>query len=192
MAKQSGGGAETLVLPHDTKNRARGGSFGRTEGSKVSSLLGKYKESTQAAAAVGVSSGQSPVGRFASKENESQWMKQLEEQAAWVKEEEEEAVEDQTAPHGAADGVDFEKEIESTLKVTDLVDIPLSNNADVAENEEVTEDVTESIEDGNRIENHEEVEGQDLADKNVVALEQEEHQEQLEQATEAADRDLQA
>ena len=204
MAKQSGGGAETLVLPHDTKNRARGGSFGRTEGSKVSSLLGKYKETTQAAAAPSTgSSGQSPVGRFASKESESQWTKQLEEQTASVKEEEEGLTEDQApANANAADAVDFEKEIESTLRVSDLVDrvhmvdlvdIPLSNNPEIAENGE--ED--ESNEKGSRVEGHEVAEPlieqqEDLTEKTVQVLEEERHQEQLEQATLTADEDLTA
>ncbi|KAG9321766.1 hypothetical protein KVV02_005685 [Mortierella alpina] len=46
MAKQTTTGEPGLGLPHD--NRARSGSFGRTEGTKVSSLLDKYKETTSA------------------------------------------------------------------------------------------------------------------------------------------------
>jgi len=127
----------------------------------------------------------------------------LEEQTASVKEEEEGLTEDQApANANAADAVDFEKEIESTLRVSDLVDrvhmvdlvdIPLSNNPEIAENGE--ED--ESNEKGSRVEGHEVAEPlieqqEDLTEKTVQVLEQERHQEQLEQATLTADEDLTA
>ena len=195
LAKQSGGGIETLSLPQEggnNNNRARGGSFGRTEGSKVSGLLGKYKESTQAAATTLTSAGNNLVGRFtSSKEKDAQLSKQ--EHMVMVEEEYQRSNDNE----GENQDLDYEKEIESTLKVSelndrrqemDLVDVPLSNNqADIAEEEEEETDGQELSEEQN--------EDQGL-DKNLMqkvrAMEHEEHEEQLEHETEAADEALEA
>ncbi|KAG0054265.1 hypothetical protein BGZ83_011607 [Gryganskiella cystojenkinii] len=148
MAKSSGGGADALGLPQES--RPRGGSFGRTEGTKVLGLLGKYTESTSAATVSSISSQNLAVGRLAPRDLG-------EEVRSSTKDEQEEAkasVHRQASPETTeredATTVENEKEIETTLRISaledglrdvDLVDIPLSNG-----HTDITAEVKEEVE----------------------------------------------
>ena len=107
---------ETLTLPTD--NKPKGGSFGRSEGSKISGLMGKFKESATIAESSPKKTPSVPLpSRFTAPKKATEVVT-------------EEPVE--------ARDVDIEQEIESSLQVSelaanaeelqlaDLVDVPMS------------------------------------------------------------------
>ncbi|KAF9183898.1 hypothetical protein BGZ51_003687 [Haplosporangium sp. Z 767] len=165
MAKQSTATDSDLGLPHN--NRSRGGSFGRTEGSKVADLLGKYKETTvarsRASSGVGASIGQEVFQENTTEnknDSESVAMPVSTEQDMVVMEEEEEI----KGVHGNEnEDVDIEKEIKTSLQVAeltekveeiDLVEIPLnnhpsSNDAESASDSDSCEEVEEAVQETN-------------------------------------------
>ncbi|KAG0030907.1 hypothetical protein BGZ82_007205 [Podila clonocystis] len=115
---------ETLALPVDSK--PKGGSFGRSEGSKISGLMGKFKESATIAESAPKQASSMPLSsRFtAPKKTE---------------------VDNVNEPIEVGE-VDIEQEIESSLQVSeqaeqaekvqlaDLVDVPLSGDRDEDQN----------------------------------------------------------
>lgn len=126
MAKQTG---ETLGLPADDK--PKGGSFGRSDGSKISGLMGKFKESATIAESAPNRAPSVPLSsRFTAPK-----------QMGVVKVEESVEVGE----------VDIEQEIESSLQVSeqaekvqlDLVDVPLSG--DRGEDGNLDLDPTETV-----------------------------------------------
>ncbi|KAF9958480.1 hypothetical protein BGZ72_000322 [Mortierella alpina] len=128
MAKQTTTGEPSLGLPHD--NRARSGSFGRTEGTKVSSLLDKYKEATAASSVSKASLGGEPSmdHAMAGSEVESTDGRGTIDAPVSKREQDSDA------------RADVEQAIESSLQVSelaskvheiDLVDIPLNTSSDV-------------------------------------------------------------
>ncbi|KAG0332943.1 hypothetical protein BG000_009598 [Podila horticola] len=126
MAKQTG---ETLALPADDK--PKGGSFGRSDGSKISGLMGKFKESATIAESAPNRAPSMPLSsRFTAPK-----------QMGVVKVEELVEVGE----------VDIEQEIESSLQVSeqaekvqlDLVDVPLSG--DRGEDRNLDLDPTETV-----------------------------------------------
>ncbi|CAO3573291.1 unnamed protein product [Mortierella alpina] len=129
MAKQTTSGEPGLGLPHD--NRARSGSFGRTEGTKVSSLLDKYKESTAASSVLkGSLGGEAPLDVTTPRsEMETTGGRETADTNVSSKHEQDSKTRS-----------DVEKAIESSLQVSeltskvheiDLVEIPLNASSDV-------------------------------------------------------------
>ncbi|KAF9910797.1 hypothetical protein EC991_005514 [Linnemannia zychae] len=123
--------SNSLGLPFN--QRGRSGSFGRTEGSKISGLLNKFAEPkstsvTGSARATAVKDDKPPQ-----RDAEKQVQTQVETTAKPAAHEHEQIA---AVPEEGRN--DVEKEIESTLNVTDvlsdrvlqmdLVDVPLSNN----------------------------------------------------------------
>ncbi|KAG0202663.1 hypothetical protein BGX28_004890 [Mortierella sp. GBA30] len=156
MAKKSATGDGILGLPHD--NRARSGSFGRTEGTKVSSILDKYKETTAAnvASKTSATTEKSVEDQVMEGEMEGKNGQNYSVDANVTKHE-----------HDDINAVDVEQAIESSLQVAeltekvneiDLVDIPLNNiggNAGVNEEEVVEEEEKEEGDSGENLQGEE-------------------------------------
>ncbi|KAK3842856.1 MAG: hypothetical protein J3R72DRAFT_121785 [Linnemannia gamsii] len=166
-----------LGLP--SNQRGRSGSFGRTEGSKVSGLLNKFAEpkSTSVTPAAGVRAATTAKDGMQQREE-----KQAQAQAETAAHEHEHEREVVDFVPGAAE--DMEKEIESTLSVTDvlsdsvlqldldLVDIPLSNNNKLDDDELAKENVVVKEEEEEELASNEgEIHGDGEA--RVKAVEQE-------------------
>ncbi|KAF9948501.1 hypothetical protein BGZ70_002195, partial [Mortierella alpina] len=135
MAKQTTTGEPGLGLPHD--NRARSGSFGRTEGTKVSSLLDKYKESTAASSNLkGSLGGEASLDLVIPRsEMETTSGREIFDMSVSSKHEHEHEHEQDSETR-----TDVEQAIESSLQVSeltskvheiDLVEIPLNASSDV-------------------------------------------------------------
>ncbi|KAG0265153.1 ESCRT-0 subunit protein hse1 [Mortierella polycephala] len=131
MAKQSTATDSDLGLPHN--NRSRGGSFGRTEVSKVADLLGRYNETTAAVTTGTRSRASSGVGSTTDQEMSQENTSESKDESETVAMEEEK----KGVPVNENADVDIEKEIETSLRMADLtekvedidlVDIPLNNH----------------------------------------------------------------
>ncbi|KAF9280652.1 hypothetical protein BGZ68_007104 [Mortierella alpina] len=141
MAKQTTTSEPSLGLPHD--NRARSGSFGRTEGTKVSSLLDRYKESAAASSVSKASLGGEASTDQTLPISENNTTGERETVEASVSNKREQDSEART---------DVEEAIESSLQVSeiiskvheiDLVDIPLNAGGDVDVHSSDREDVND-------------------------------------------------
>ncbi|KAG0031626.1 hypothetical protein BGZ81_000904 [Podila clonocystis] len=106
---------ETLALPVDSK--PKGGSFGRSEGSKISGLMGKFKESATIAESAPKEASSMPLSSRSTAPKKTE-------------------VDNVKEPIDVGE-MDIEQEIESSLQVSeqaekvqlaDLVDVPLSGD----------------------------------------------------------------
>ncbi|KAG0300091.1 hypothetical protein BGZ97_003420 [Linnemannia gamsii] len=136
ISKQSTAENATLGVPQTHQRNAKGGSFGRTEGSKISSLLNKFAEpktTSITAATIADKSGGGARANDDATNNQQQQQQQQHQQGG-------ETIQAETV-HGVVDKGDVEKEIESNLNVKDLslidkvldmdldlVDVPLSSS----------------------------------------------------------------
>ncbi|KAF8947200.1 hypothetical protein BGZ47_010026 [Haplosporangium gracile] len=146
ISKQSAAENAALGVP---QTHQRKGSFGRTEGSKVSGLLNKFAEPKVMSTALPPADSVFKSGGGCAKDTTNKEQQQQQQVG-------EEAHQDETV-HGVVDEKgDVEKEIESSLNVKessdkvlqldlDLVDVPLSNSNSNSNNELVKTSVEEPM-----------------------------------------------
>ncbi|KAG0298426.1 hypothetical protein BGZ96_012148 [Linnemannia gamsii] len=131
ISKQSTADNTALGVPQTHQRNAKGGSFGRTEGSKISSLLNKFAEPKTTSITATTTTDKSGGARA----NDDATNKQQQQQQQQQLRQGDETIQAETV-HGVVDEGDLEKEIESNLSLSDkvlhmdldLVDIPLSNS----------------------------------------------------------------
>ncbi|KAF9147556.1 hypothetical protein BG015_010776 [Linnemannia schmuckeri] len=150
ISKQSAAENVALGVP---QTHQRKGSFGRTEGSKVSGLLNKFAEPKAMSTALPATDSVFKSGSARAKDTTNEELQQQQQVG-------DETRQDETV-HGVVEKEDVEKEIESNLNVkessdkglqldSDLVDVPLSNSNSNSNDElaktSVEEPMSETIE----------------------------------------------
>ncbi|KAF9565127.1 hypothetical protein EC968_004254 [Mortierella alpina] len=128
MAKQTSTGEPGLGLPHD--NRTRSGSFGRTEGTKVSSLLDKYKETAAASSVSKAALGVEASVALAMPRSDMETMGECETVDAPLDSEREQDEESREVEQAIESSLQV-SELTSKVHEIDLVEIPLNAGSDV-------------------------------------------------------------